>query len=692
MPVSRRLGILAAAAVGLLALTGTDVLGGFTGTVVDPGNTMGSGSLVLSDAIGGQTCTSSGTAVSSDGATCPASPYGSALGDTATTTVSSVGSVAPTAAALAPTESCGVQELADSSPAASDTALAMGGTTYQAPGPMGGAAVSFNGTNGWGETLESFYDPTTYSITAWFNAPAGSATGGVIMGFTNAQYDTGQSMWDRILWMDPAGRLEFGTWTGNGPTTITSPGAYNDGTWHEVVVTMSDPGGKGRKGGKGGMKMYVDGAQVAASPNTTSQDYTGYWHLGWAPMASSWSTAGSVIARDPFWTGSLADLAVFPSALTPSQVTTLWGQTAQTAYAAALTADGPTAQWDLQDTGSTLYSGPIADVAGSTTYVDASGHGNTGTGEGGVTAGAAGPLGGRAASFDGATGTVQTTTQYPGPQSFSIAAWFQTTTSGSIISFTNQQANAGQTDWDRQVWIDPQGHVVFGVYPGHVEELQSPGSYADGAWHFVVAEVSPAGMELYVDGALVADNPGVTSAQVFDGYWHLGWSNAQTGWTDPPSNDYFTGSLAQVAIEPSALDQAQVTALYGAGTVTSYANAVVSDGATSYWPLTDDNAAACGDVGLTVQATHGATTTCLYPVASGACPAVSAAYLFGGLTFGVPLPPPGTRPTTLAITTGSGNLPGDAVGLHLAMGLALSGSNGPWTATLVHGDGYVVLR
>lgn len=440
------------------------------------------------------------------------------------------------------------------------------------------------------------------------------------------------------------------------------------------------------------MTMYVDGTRVATSPNTTSQHYTGYWHLGWAPMTSGWNAAGSVIARDAYWTGSLANLAVFPTALTRRQVATLWGQTTEAGYAAAATADGPSAQWGLQDTGTTLYGGPIADVTGNTTtFVDASGHGNTGTGEGGVTPGAAGPLGGNAASFDGATGTVQTATGYAGPQSFSIAAWFETTTSGSIVSFTNQQANAGQADWDRQIWLDPQGHVVFGVYPGQVEELVSPGTYDNGGWHFVVAEVSPAGMELYVDGALVADNPGVTSAQVFDGYWHLGWSNAQTGWADPPSDNYFTGSLAQMAIEPSALDQAQVIALYRAGTVTSYAKNVVAAGATSYWPLTDDNGAVCGNVGLTVQATHGAATTCLYPAGAGACPAVSAGYLFGGLTAGMVLPPPGASPTTLTVTTGSEGLPADAVGLHLAMGLAVSGSDGPWAATLVHDNGYVVL-
>jgi len=55
--------------------------------------------------------------------------------------------------------------------------------------------------------------------------------------------------------------------------------------------------------------------------------------------------------------------------------------------------------------------------------------------------------------------------------------------------------------------------------------------------------LSPAGIALYADGALVASNPAVTAAQNYTGYWRIGYDNL-TGWPGATANRYFTGSLA----------------------------------------------------------------------------------------------------------------------------------------------------
>lgn len=109
--------------------------------------------------------------------------------------------------------------------------------------------------------------------------------------------------------------------------------------------------------------------------------------------------------------------------------------------------------------------------------------------------------------------------------------------------------------WDRQLWIDGRGHLVFGLYPNGIYELRSRGRYNDGAWHFVVITVSPGttnnqgSVLMYVDGALAAGRvndeayfpgqPPNDPAQVYGGWWHIGWSNAITGWPNPPANAYF---------------------------------------------------------------------------------------------------------------------------------------------------------
>ncbi|MHB8431413.1 MAG: LamG-like jellyroll fold domain-containing protein [Acidimicrobiales bacterium] len=222
----------------------------------------------------------------------------------------------------------------------------------------------------------------------------------------------------------------------------------------------------------------------------------------------------------------------------------------------------------------------------SKTFADHTGA-DPGTGVGGLTYQANGPLGGTSVGFDGSSGYVQTANPVTNPQTFSLAAWFKTTGSGSIIGFTNSQGTSA-TSWDRQIWVDGTGHVVFGVYNNTTSEIQSTGTYNDGNWHFVVATLSPSdGMNLYVDGAPVASNSTVTSAQAYNGYWHLGWSNAGTGWPNPPTpaSGYFPGSLAQVAVFPTALSASQVSQLDAQSASTGFANQVITDSPTSYWPL-----------------------------------------------------------------------------------------------------------
>ncbi len=220
----------------------------------------------------------------------------------------------------------------------------------------------------------------------------------------------------------------------------------------------------------------------------------------------------------------------------------------------------------------------------SKTFADQTGA-DPGTGVGGLTYQANGALGGASVGFDGSSGYVQTANPVTNPQTFSLAAWFKTNGSGSIIGFTNGPATSA-TSWDRQIWIDSTGHVVFGVRNNATSEIQSPASFNDGNWHFVVATLSPSGgMNLYVDGAPVASNSAVTSAQAYNGYWHLGWSNAGNGWPDPPTSGYFPGSLAQVAVFKTALSATQISQLGAQTTSTGFANQVTGDAPTSYWPL-----------------------------------------------------------------------------------------------------------
>jgi hypothetical protein len=166
------------------------------------------------------------------------------------------------------------------------------------------------------------------------------------------------------------------------------------------------------------------------------------------------------------------------------------------------------------------------------------------------------------------------------PQTFSLEAWFRTgtTSNGKIMGFGTVRNGVADTNWDRHIYLDRDGRIVFGVYPGVVQIVYTKAgvNYADNAWHHVVATLSSAGQSLYVDGTLAMTNPAVTSAEGVSGYWKVGcghlanWQNAATAASgstalDYTGPDYFTGQIQYAAVYTSVLTATQVKEHYTAG-------------------------------------------------------------------------------------------------------------------------------
>ena len=217
--------------------------------------------------------------------------------------------------------------------------------------------------------------PANYTLMAWIKP---SALNGVILGATSTQSNVAATDNDRMVWIDAAGRLDFG----NDATTLrsTAASALTTGNWYFIVATKSTTTG---------MTVYVNGVAnntVASAGAKATLNYNGFWHLGWGGAVGS---GFSNLPTTDFFAGDIADTAVFPTALSAAAVTTLYGQTTQAAFSAQVVTDAPTSYWALQDTGNTLYTGAIANVtanAGGTTYRDSSNNPgtNVGTGQGGL--------------------------------------------------------------------------------------------------------------------------------------------------------------------------------------------------------------------------------------------------------------------------------------------------------------------
>lgn len=303
-------------------------------------------------------------------------------------------------------------------------------------------------------------------------------------------------------------------------------------------------------------------------------------------------------------------------------------------------------------------------------------------------------------SLSGTSGYAAEVKSAAATTTFTELIWFKTSTSGTLLGFTNTSTTLSPTSWDRMLWVDSTGHVVFGVTSGSSVEVVSPAStYANNAWHLAAGTVSSAGMVLTIDGVVVASNASVKTATSYTGYWHAGWDNENTSWSDPPPNPYFTGLLANMAIFPP-LSTAQLAALYAAGSQTTWATLLTSDGTTNSWTLGDNGSTAftgtipnvtpnaCAFVDVTIGTAAG-TTRCAAPSSASACAAPTASLTLSSLAASVAfvsLPTPAQALTvteTLARDTTNtvASFP-YATGLHLTTSLAVVTGNAAFNATL----------
>jgi hypothetical protein len=232
--------------------------------------------------------------------------------------------------------------------------------------------------------------------------------------------------------------------------------------------------------------------------------------------------------------------------------------------------------------------------------------------------------GGESYHFDGTTGNLQTPIQVANPQVFTQSAWFELPAgdSGPVMGFSDVQTTTGLADWDRAIWIDSTGHLVAAIWPnGTIQEIVSPGTYNNAAWHEVTVTIGPAGFLMYADGALVASNIAITTVQIYDGYWHIGWGgNELTSWTDPPAVDWFPGDIAGVAVYSTQLSASASTALDNG---TTYDAQVFADGVTYFWNWFTPPV--CGFLALSTTVTTGGA--CVLPSSGCSTPASFAALI-----------------------------------------------------------------
>lgn len=209
-------------------------------------------------------------------------------------------------------ETGAVAFVSDSAGGPPPNAVAAGtGHVWGAPGLLACSSSTALGLDGTGTPQvrtggADISGPDSFTLSMWVDLSGGE---GRLIGFSN-QATGSSSRYDRHLYLDNAGHVRFGIWTG-GATTVTSDAAVTGGR-HHIAATL----------GAAGMRLYVDGVlQSDQNPAVTQgeQGYTGYWRIGWDNLGSwpALNTATSVPV------GTLDEVAIWDSQLTPAQVGSL---------------------------------------------------------------------------------------------------------------------------------------------------------------------------------------------------------------------------------------------------------------------------------------------------------------------------------------------------------------------------------
>lgn len=465
-------------------------------------------------------------------------PLGNTVwGTTVSATVAASGTLSSYASAVIADQPTDYWRLGDSAGASANdsvgryTGTAGTGVSFGQSGAIIGdtdTAANFDGTgNGLVASSGKVWSDNTFTLETWINTT--SSSGGKIAGFGSSNSGNSNN-YDRHIYMNAAGNLLFGVYPGS-TKIVQSSKKYNDGLWHHVVASL----------GAQGMQLYVDGRRVGFNADVTAaQNYWGYWRIG---GDNSW-------ADDPYIRGAIDDTAVYPGVLTQQQILNHYSLSGRTVNVPTAPADAYGASVYGSDP---LFYYRLGESTGSTA-VDSGSQENPGVYDGSYSLGAVGAVKGTAnTAVDFTSGSVASASSFSNPTTYSTEIWFKTATNrgGKLTGFGNAQSGLSG-NYDRHVYMQDDGKLVFGTWTGQTNTITSSTSYNDSKWHQVVATQSSAGMKLYVDGVLAGTNP-QTNAQDYTGYWRAG---GDVTWGS--SDAYFNGSLDEFAVYQTALSASTV--------------------------------------------------------------------------------------------------------------------------------------
>lgn len=329
---------------------------------------------------------------------------------------------------------------------------------------------------------------------------------------------------------------------------FSSNAKLTSGVWHFVVFVYNAVAAT--------QSYYIDGSlDNSASLSNSAAAFTSAYYLGQYDTGVYYK-----------WSGRLAQHAFFNSALSASQIASLYTSAGYGTGATPTPSPSPTPSSTPTPPPSAYPQVVLGDApagyfqlneASGTTAIDSSTTQGNGQYVGAVTYGAPGPLVNQSSAAISLPGTGNTGVSLPRPavtagSSYTIATWVF-----PILPSNPGPGNVYMTIWGysstHRLLVNNTGQLLSQLNGGFF----SVGKLTSNAWHLVVFvyNASSATQSYYIDGQFDRSGALSASAAAFSSAYYLGQYDTGVYYK-------WHGSLAQHAFFPSALNASQISSLY----------------------------------------------------------------------------------------------------------------------------------
>lgn len=182
------------------------------------------------------------------------------------------------------------------------------GAAYDAPGPLGGSAMSFDAVDDYIDCGTVGFDVSGangFTASAWVNAPGTDPNNRYVFG---SGVDNGFYLRFDNGGVGPEGSLLVKVDDGANHAYFASSGTYDDGNWHFVTL-VNEPGGP--------LRGYADGVEFGQASHSTGDMAQQPFYIG-TTYDSGWGGTAS-----SFMNGSVAHVRIWDYPLPAAQIRAL---------------------------------------------------------------------------------------------------------------------------------------------------------------------------------------------------------------------------------------------------------------------------------------------------------------------------------------------------------------------------------